>query len=113
MPYVLLDDLIIFSNFNKSFHQRPRMGLRLVAIVNQTRCYGNKLFHYDDLTLVRAVRAINGLFGANCSKATKFGPDVDKTLLDRFWVDAKKGSPCATVGAKSKMATTRYQKYQN
>ena len=34
---------------------------------------------------------INGLFGANISKATKFGPDVDKTLLDRFWVDAKKG----------------------
>ena len=56
--------------------------------------------------IVRAVRAINRLFGANCSKATKFGPDVDRTLLDRFWVDA-------SVGAKSKMAGTRYQKYQN
>ena len=63
--------------------------------------------------IVWAVRAINGLFGANCSKAIKFGLDVDRTLLDRFRVDAKKGSPCATVGAKSKMAATRYQKYQN
>ena len=36
------------------------------------------------------VRAINGLFGANCSKATKFGPDVDRTLLDRFRVNDKK-----------------------
>ena len=33
--------------------------------------------------LVRAVRA-------NCSKATKFGPDGDRALLDRFWVDTKK-----------------------
>ena len=41
--------------------------------------------------LVGAVRAINGQFGANCSKAIKFGPDVDRTLLDRFRVDAKKG----------------------
>ena len=40
--------------------------------------------------IVRAVRAINALFGRNCSKATKFGPDVDRTLLDRFGVDAKK-----------------------
>ena len=41
--------------------------------------------------LVGDVRAINGQFGANCSKAIKFGPDVDRTLLDRFRVDAKKG----------------------
>ena len=45
----------------------------------------------DYLEIARAARAINGLFGANCSKATEFGPDVDRTLLDRFWVDAKKG----------------------
>ena len=42
-------------------------------------------------SIVGTVRAINGLLGANCSKATKFGPDVDRTLIDRFWVDAKKG----------------------
>ena len=41
--------------------------------------------------IVWAVRAINGPFGVNCSKAIKFGLDVDRTLLDRFSVDAKKG----------------------
>ena len=41
--------------------------------------------------LVGAVREINGLFGANCSKAIKFGPDVDRALLGRFRVVAKKG----------------------
>ena len=46
---------------------------------------------WSGLLIVGAVRAINELFGANCSKATKFGPDVDRTLFDRFWVDAKKG----------------------
>ena len=40
--------------------------------------------------IVGAVKAINELFRANSSKATKFGPDVDITSLDRFWVDAKK-----------------------
>ena len=68
---------------------------------------------YDNLTLVRAVRTITGLFGTNCSKATKFAPDVDRTLIDRFRVDAKKTSRCPTVGAKFKMAATRYQEYKN
>ena len=96
LAVVLLDGIIIFSHFNKSFHQRPWMGFavnfaacsilqtrgihpmvfqcwptvfgagptlkqywvnapcllgcRLVVIVDQARCYGNKPFHYDDLT---------------------------------------------------------------
>ena len=49
------------------------------------------LYDLDNVLLVGTVRAINGLFGANSSKAIKFGPDVDRALLDRFKVDAKKG----------------------
>ena len=52
--------------------------------------------------LVRAVRAINGLFWANCPKATKFGPDVDRTLPDRFWkwneMNRALGYLCAHIG---------------
>ena len=59
------------------------MGLWPLEIFLHLQC--------GDRLLVGAVRAINGLFGANCSKAIKFGPDVDRTLLDRFRVDAKKG----------------------
>ena len=68
---VLLDDVIIFSHFNKSFYQRPWMGfawlnigqmsatfahhwLRWVVIVDQARCYGDKPFHYDDLAWKKA-----------------------------------------------------------
>ena len=63
--------------------------------------------------VVGAVRAINGPFGANCSKAAKFGPDIDRTLLDRFWADPKKGISLRHRRGKSKMAATRYKKYQN
>ena len=52
------------------------------------------------------------LFGANCSKATKFGPDDDRILLDRFWVNAKRGIALRHRRGKIKMAATRYQEYQ-
>ena len=62
--------------------------IRIKLKITQLAIYSH---YYAACQLVGAVRAINGLFGANCSKAIKFGPDVDRTLLDRFRVDAKKG----------------------
>jgi hypothetical protein len=43
--------------------------------------------------IVRAVRASNGLFGSDFSKRTKFGPDVVNTILFRFLMGAKVGTP--------------------
>ena len=41
---------------------------------------------WNNITMTIQCKYLNyfGLFGANCSKAIKFGPDVDKALLDRL-----------------------------